>query len=352
MRIQLLVNLHHRESFSLVFAPLSRTYCLLHHPCPVGGIGGARLEMKCCCRAWTAAHLQNRSRGPPPCPPGVAEGTRPGPGGTCAAAGSTPMLLPQPWQRGAEQQHSLPRSPFSSVPQPGGFGSITSVIPLRAAALGAPLPPLCLANPPSSATSPWSQPHYASPRSASPPMALPSVGRWSQPWPPQHRAEVGGKPLAPLQMQLNFRSFFPSSFTTRARCWVTLWPAGRCPFRQGCCSPRWLPSLGSLGSRRRPQWGFLSHGARWPPAGQGLSWLRVWLLARQLLSLIATAKPEEHCSVPPAPAQRSKLHPWTPPEAFCRNKPSVKSRSFWPQLNFYMFTRTVSLHFRITRQSS
>lgn len=50
-----------------------------------------------------------------------------------------------------------------------------------------------------------------------------------------------GKLLAPLQMQLNFKSFLPSSFAIRAHCWVAVRPAGRCQFRQSCCSPLLTP---------------------------------------------------------------------------------------------------------------
>lgn len=121
--------------------------------------------------------------------------------------------------------------------QPGGFGSVTSVIPLTG----------------------------ASPD-------LPSTERG------------GGKLLAPLQMQLSFKSFLPSSFAIRAHCWVTVRPAGRRQFQQSCCSPLLTPVPRVLGLQEQASGGFWSHGSWWPPAGQGLSWLRVWLLAHPLLS--------------------------------------------------------------------
>lgn len=93
-----------------------------------------------------------------------------------------------------------------------------------------------------------------------------------------------GKLLAPLQMQLSFKSFLPSSFAIRAHCWVAVRPAGRRQFQQSCCSPLLTPVPRVLGLQEQASGGFWSHGSWWPPAGQGLSWLRVWLLAHPLLS--------------------------------------------------------------------
>lgn len=223
MWIQLLINLHHRESFLRVFAPPT------HHIQPdnpallEGSSVGSAVS-----KAWTqlCSHPFHRGRVlllgwnccllSAACP-------HTGPISTCAAAGNTPTLLWQPWQCQGEQKPSpahptpLPKSPadrkFSSVFSNSHSHSSSCSLSLSASPLSV--------------------------KPAQLPTALPRT---------QERGWAAGP--TPKAAQVLKAGWFYLYLQREASACAQHTP-GRCPFEHGCCSTCPFTCLGSLGSRCR-----------------------------------------------------------------------------------------------------
>ena len=248
-QIQLLANLHHRESFLPVFAPPLRTY----HPQQL--LEGAGLAQQCpkpgtallapFPQRWGAAagpELLLASRDTAACPPSSREGGR-----SKLSPAKAWRYLCCSWQH----PNAAMAAPQHRYGSPGNAGAEWQPSPPRSL-----LSVLCsrevqfrlLCYPPSSSSSWSSTARSLAPVFPSLPTQGPRTKRRIQTWHPQPRAEgirswPHSKRSSIFESWLGFFSYLQQAHSACAQ-----HGPGWCPLGQGCCSPCPFLCLGSLGS--------------------------------------------------------------------------------------------------------